>query len=325
MTLRNVRNETNMWKATMLKKKTVGAFAAILALTGTLLAGAPANAVTGQTTTSARAIPGLTCNLRMTGVTSSGQITERSYKTQQGLASITTTKLNPGRLGFVPRAVLPPAGAGGIEYVNKNFYANSSNGGFYSVSAIGPRSYSDVKVTATRLALTWGGTRLMVASAKATSSGRYVYGLTDSGALGRYVLGSGAPKYRVVVGNSGWQGVKTLAYDRPGFVPGTTRTADVLLATTVDGKLVEYTIPHDKPSQWSRRDLKSATWGNFKYLSAATCGEWGKPNQPRMLLGVLGNGDVYLYLDKRNDDSSGADIVGYGKIASGWTEKLYQN
>ncbi|WP_411734430.1 hypothetical protein [Paeniglutamicibacter sp.] len=308
----------------MLKKKTAGALAAIVALAATLLAGSPATADSGQTTTSARAIPGMNCYFGATGVTSSGQITERRYVTQQGVAEITTTKLNPGRLGFVPRAVLPPGGAGGIEFVNKGFYANSSDGGFYSVTAIGPKSYNDVKVTATRLAVTWGQTRLMVSSAAGNSTGRYVYGLTDSGALGRYVLGVGAPKSRVVVGNSGWQGVKTLAYDRQTVIAGTTRTADVLLATTVDGKLVEYTIPHDRPYQWSRKDLKSATWGNFKYLSGASCGEWGKPNQPRMLLGVLGNGDVYLYLDKRNDDNSGADIVGYGKIASGWTEKLYQ-
>ncbi|ASN40246.1 hypothetical protein [Paeniglutamicibacter terrestris] len=308
----------------MLKKKTVGSIVAILALAGTLLGGGPANAVDGQTTSAARAIPGLTCNWQARGVTSSGQLTERHYTTRDSVATISTEKYNPGRLSFVPRAVLPPGGAGGIEFVNESFYANSSDGGFYSVTAIGPKSYNDVKVTATRMAVTWGQTRLMVASSKATSAGQFIYGLTDSGALGRYVFnGAGGPKSRVVVGNSGWQGIKTLAFDREGVVAGTTRTADVLLATTIDGRLVEYTIPHDKPAQWSRRDLKSATWGNFKYLGSATCGEWGKPNQPRMLLGVLGNGDVYLYLDKRNDDSSGADIIGYGKIASGWTEKLY--
>ena len=308
----------------MLKKKTAGAVAALLALTGSLMIGAPAMAAVGETTAPAPVLPVGYCSLKVTGVTAAGQITQRGYNTQPGVAKTTTVKYGPGRLGFVPRAMLPPGGAGGIEAVNKSWYANSTDGGFYGITAIGPTSNNDVKVTATRLALTWGGTRLMVASAAGNSSGRYMYGLTDSGALGRYVYGAGAPKYRVVVGNSGWQGVKTLSYDRQTVIAGTKRTADVLLATTVDGKLAEYTIPHDTPAQWSRKDLKSSTWGNFVHLSSSTCGEWGKPGQPRMMLGVQASGDVYLYLDKRSDDGSGADIVGYGKIASGWTEKLYQ-
>jgi len=314
----------NHWKAMMLKNKKIAAAAAVVALAGSLLAGAPAMAGTGSTQVAAKGIPGVSCNLRATGVTPSGQLTRRSYSTAGGVGQIITKNYNPGRLGFVPRGILPPGGVGGIEFVNDSFYSNSADGGFYFHTAIGPMSYNDVKVTTSRMAVTWGATRLLVASPQATSAGQYVYGLTDSGALGRYVFnGATAPKNRVVVGDRGWQGVKTLTYDRPGFVPGTKRTADVLLATTVDGMLVEYTIPHDKPSQWSRKNLKTSTWGNFAFLTSATCGDYDAPNQKRMLLGVQPSGDVYLYLDKRNDDNSGADIVGYGKIATGWTEKLF--
>lgn len=310
----------------MLKKRRIGAVVAAIALAGSLVTAAPATAAVVSTKSAVKGIPGVTCDFSATGVTTSGQIIKRAYRTSGGKGTITTTKYNPGRLPFVPRGILPPGGAGGMEAINESFYSNSTDGGFYSHSVVGRTGNNDVKVTTKRMAVTWGQTRLLVGSYSGPATGGiFVYGLTDSGALGRYVFTGGtAPKNRVVVGNSGWKGVKTLQYDRPGKVPGTNRTADVLLATTADGMLVEYTIPHDKPSQWSRKNLKTSTWGNFVHLSSATCGEYNKPNQPRMLLGVQASGDVYLYLDKRNDDNSGADIVGYGRIATGWKDKIFK-
>ena len=310
----------------MLKKRSIGAVVASIALAASLVTAVPATAAVVSTKTAAKGIPGVTCDFRATGVTSSGQIIKRGYRTSGGKGTITTTMYNPGRLPFVPRGILPPGGAGGMEAVNESFYSNSTDGGFYSHTVIGRTGNNDVKVTSKRMAVTWGQTRLLVGSYSGPSTGGiYAYGLTDSGALGRYTFTGGtAPKNRVVVGNSGWKGVKTLQYDRPGKVAGTNRTADVLLATTADGMLVEYTIPHDKPSQWTRKNLKTSTWGNFVHLSSVTCGEYNKPNQPRMLLGVQASGDVYLYLDKRNDDNSGADIVGYGRIATGWKDKIFK-
>ncbi|NGZ99566.1 hypothetical protein G5V59_01970 [Nocardioides sp. W3-2-3] len=86
---------------------------------------------------------------------------------------------------------------------------------------------------------------------------------------------------------------------------------------------MEYTVPLDHPEQWTRVDLKSATWGGFKVLTTGDCFTASGAPAGRMLLGVLTNGDVYTYWDKNATDGSGADIVGYGKAAAGWTEKLY--
>lgn len=292
------------------------------------LAATPATASEGPVTVAAVG-PAAWCSVRLNGVVASGattgQITRRDYTTGGGKPSSTLQRYNPGRLGLVPRGfVTDPGGSGGMPYVNSFYLGNSTAGNFYRISAVGQTSTEDVKVSKVSLNTSWSSIRTLTATGSGTSNSSYIYGLTDGGAFYRYQYGyaGAAPYGRVTVGASGWQGIKTIDSTRTVTLPGTTRKADVFLTTTTDGRLREYTIPLDTPSKWTAVDLKTTSWGSFKALTSGECYTNGV-SAGRILLGILTNGDVYLYFDKNVNDRSGADIVNYGKISSGWTEKIF--
>ncbi|MFC7486093.1 hypothetical protein [Knoellia pratensis] len=294
-----------------------------------VVAASPAHASSGPVPVAAVG-PAAWCSIHLNGVVATGantgQITRRFYETRNGQPASTLDRYNPGRLGFVPRGlVTDPGGAGGIPAVNSFYLGNSAAGNFYRISAVGQNSSEEVKVTATSVGTSWSAIRTLTTTGSGGSNSNYIYGLSDAGGFYRYQYGpaSQAPYGRVTVGASGWQVVKTIARTRTVTLPGTTRQADVLLATTTDGKLVEYTVPLDQPAQWTRVDLKTTSWGGFKALHSGDCYNNSGAAVGRILLGVTTAGDVYLYHDKNANDGSGSDVVGYGKISSGWTEKIF--
>lgn len=314
-----------------MKRHQLGAVALTIGLSAAALAVVPsaAQASPVPAAVSAAAIPGvpstLTCYWRGKGVTASGQIIRRSVTYRDGKISVESNPYGPGRLPFVPRTATPPGGVGGYPFVNDYFAVTSKDGYFYQVSAVGQTSYNDVKVTAKRTAATWGGVRLMVtAGSYLPSDGQYAYGVHDSGGMYRYIVNDApAPHTRVTINTSGWKGVRTLSWVRSTTVPGTKRAADVLLATTSGGQLVEYTIPLDQPTKWTRKDLKPATWNVFNYVNQASCTNGMQNSATRLLVGVKPSGEVYLYLDKNGNDGSGADLTGLGRIATGWKDQLF--
>lgn len=294
-------------------KRLVSVAGAAVLAAGLLTVATPASAVV--------AVPG-TCTLRTLGVNSSKQILRRTYETHAGRATLSTVGYNPGRLSFVPKALVSEPGAGGRPFVNDHYLANHTNGYLYRVAAVGQTSYNDVQVTAKAVSSGWGSIRTLNFSGSGTSTGSYLYGLADNGGFYRYVYGSTtAPHSRVTIGASGWLGVRTIDYTRTITIPGTTRRADVLLATGSDGRLMEYTIPLDTPYRWTRRDLKTSGWNVFKSLQTEDCYVNGTASG-RVLIGVTPTGYTYLYHDRNAKDGSAADLVAYGKIATGWTEKF---
>lgn len=294
-------------------KKLMSVAGAVVLSAGLLTVATPANAVV--------AIPGAICTLRTLGVSPIGQVMRRKYETNNGTASLSGVGYNPGRFGFAPKALVNEPGAGGVPFVNDRYLANSTNGYLYRVSAVGQTSYNDVKITRTALSSGWGSIRTLNFSPSGTTTGSYLYGLADSGAFYRYVYGGTAPHSRVTIGASGWQGIRTIDYTRTVTIPGTTRKADVFLATSSDGRLMEYTIPLDTPAKWTRRDLITTGWNVFKSVQSEDCYVNGR-SSGRILIGVTTTNYAYLYHDRNATDSSAADLVGYGRIATGWTEKL---
>ncbi|MFD7159508.1 hypothetical protein ACFV9C_33250 [Kribbella sp. NPDC059898] len=281
---------------------------------GLLTVATPASAVVG--------VPGAVCTLRTLGISPGKQIVRREYYTNAGKATLSTVGYNPGRMTFVPRALVNEPGAGGAPYVNDHYLANYTNGYLYRVLAVGQTSYNDVQVSAKAVASGWGSIRSLNFSPSGTAGGNYLYGLADNGGFYRYVYGdTTAPHSRATIGSSGWLGVKTLDYDRTVTIPGTSRKADVFLATSSDGRLMEYTIPLDTPSKWTRRDLKTSGWNVFKSLQTEDCYVNGAASG-RILIGVTPAGSAYLYHDRNARDGSAADLVAYGNFATGWTEKF---
>lgn len=253
-------------------------------------------------------------------MTSTGAIVKRQYAS----GKLTSNTYNPGRLGFVPRGMLG-TGSGGMDFIGEGYLANSADGNLYSVGVSAKTSYNDVVITKKSVNQTWGSIRSLTWGSNLPNGNSLLYGLSDANGFYRYQTsaGSAAPHTRATIGASGWS-LNTITYDRTGVVAGTTRKADIFVATSAGGKLIEYTVPLDNPSQWSSKVLKASTWGGFKALQTGDCynSTTGKVSG-RVMIGVLKNGDVNLYFDKVATDGSGADIVGYGKIASGWTEKVY--
>lgn len=266
-------------------------------------------------------IPGdVVCNVRSVGVNADGYLIERSYYSEGGVGRTSTSTYSPEAIGFVPRALVARTDiTTSTGFRIPHFFATSTDGYIYDVR-VDLRNGNDNTTTSTKLAKTWGSVRTLNAQA----GNGYLYGLNDNGGFYRYTYQNGkvgAPTSRATIGTSGWQGVKTLAYTARG-VSG----ADTFVATTTAGQLVEYTIPHNNPAAWSRVTLKSSTWGNFSSLSTGTCfSRSGPASTGSVWLGIQPSGDAYLYYDKNQNDHSGADIVGYGKVASGWTEKYYSN
>ncbi len=284
-----------------------------------VIAGAGLAVSTSSPAAAATAPPG-DCFLNFLGVNSAGAIVKRQYTN----GSLSAHTYNPGRLGFVPRGMVG-TGTGGMDFIGEGYLANRSDGNLYGVGVNAKTSYNDVVITKTSVNKTWGSIRSLTWGSALPNGNGLLYGLSDSNGFYRYQTSdtAPAPHTRATIGSSGWA-LNTIAYDRSGYVPGTSRKADIFVATSTGGQLIEYTVPLDKPSEWSRKTLKAATWGNFKALKTGNCYSTttGKKSG-RILIGVHINGDAYLYFDKNATDGSGADITGYGKLSTGWLEKIY--
>lgn len=131
-----------------------------------------------------------------------------------------------------------------------------------------------------------------------------LYRLTEEGRLDRYTHSDGGLKNRTPVFTYGGVPLRTVAVDREITWKG--EKADLLLTTTQDGRLREYIVPLDKPSQWTSRNVATSGWGRYSQISTSSCGDTG-----RVILGRKDNGRISAWYDRNATDGSDADISGH--------------
>ncbi|MFI1889285.1 peptidoglycan DD-metalloendopeptidase family protein [Streptomyces jumonjinensis] len=101
-----------------------------------------------------------------------------------------------------------------------------------------------------------------------------------------------------------------------GFVLKTLASSgdDRLIATTADGRLLQYTI--NAAGDWSSAELIASGWSGFTHLVSPGGG---------LYYGVTAANGMYWYQDRNPADQSGADIEYHNNDpvdASGWTQTL---
>ncbi|MGQ7311316.1 hypothetical protein ACUOFU_06405 [Microbacterium arabinogalactanolyticum] len=302
------------------------ALGAVLAGAALVIAGAATPAMgeeTPQVKTTALA-SNLSCGVEVLALDSQQRIVKHRYSSNNGVASWSTATWDDSQLGFTPRSMVKK-GSKGAEDPNAlgssgiDFYANSSDGSFYLV---GVDMFGGI--TKKLVNSTWGKVRLMAGVPQLSGTqGAYVYAIHDSGAFYRYNTPTGPSNlYGATLVGTNWSGVKTLTWLTFKYLstaPGS--GADVLLATTNAGQLVEYTIPHADPTKWTRKDVRPTSWQNLTSLTVGSCA--GTLQTP--FIGTLSNGDAYLYLDKNSDQPASTDILAYGRIATGWGPSFYSS
>lgn len=291
-----------------------------LAVTGAVVPAAASDS--GQTPTTP--LPSsMSCGVDVVALDAQNRVTAHRYSSEAGSAYWRTEVRETTELGFTPRAIAVKGsnGAGDPNSLGSSgiqFYANSADGSFY---LIGVNEFGGI--TKKLVNSTWGKVRLMAAVPTLSGQpGAFVYAIHDSGGLYRYSTPTGPENLRgtTYIG-SGWGGVKTLTWYSIKTLPDGT-SADVLLATTTAGQLVEYTIPHNYPTKWTRKDIRSSTWQNITSLTPGNC-VGGTTGWETPFIGTLSNGEAYLYLDKHSQQQASTDILMYGRIATGWGPHFY--
>jgi hypothetical protein len=264
------------------------------------------------------------CYWWMEGVDSAGVPQSLRYN-KQGL---TIEALGPGSLGYVPRDIAYPNGdnGGGLPSTGpatfEMFWFTLDGPNLREVTqtrTIQMPEGANISTTyATRVMSTsWSGVR-QIAIGK---NREFMYGLTANG-LVRYRLSGedGAATVRTdsVVATTGWAGVRSLTYSRTVTWQGS--DAEVFLALTKAGGLVEYIIPLDDPTKWVRKDLRSSSWQDVVAVSLSGCDE---SNDAASYTAVTSNGDLYLYSEANGNDFRGDDIRRVGRLASPWSATPY--
>lgn len=144
-------------------------------------------------------------------------------------------------------------------------------------------------------------------------AGTSLYRSTES-----YVDGVFTLSPPVKLAGSGWDGVKTLVYERSG---GTGSTAvDVLIGTKANGELKEWRINRAAPTKITSKVLRASGWAGFTSLSTGYCD--AHPNG-RPLLGITAAGNASVFFDALKTDGVGTDIKGGSLGSLGWTAKAY--
>jgi hypothetical protein len=144
-------------------------------------------------------------------------------------------------------------------------------------------------------------------------AGTSLYRSTES-----YVNGVLTLSRPVKLAGTGWDGVKTLVYERSG---GTgTAAVDVLIGTKANGELKEWRINRATPTRITSKVLRASGWAGFTSLSTGYCD--AHPNG-RPLLAITATGSASVYFDALKTDGIGTDIKGGWLGSLGWTAKAY--
>lgn len=212
-----------------------------------------------------------------------------------------------GYFPFVPVSMVPYGSAGGPDDEHGNRQGISSSfvidpaGKMRSIT----HKYSSDKegnpvaeiTENTVIGPGWQGTEDL------TYSYGKLYRLTETGRLTRYTHVDGGLKDKTSVFSSGGVGLRTVAF--AGETTWKGEEADLLLTTTRDGRLREYIVPVDDPTDWTARNLATSGWGDISQISTSTCGDDG-----RAITARHDNGRVSTWYDRDAGDFSAADITG---------------
>jgi hypothetical protein len=278
---------------------------------------AVADAPAAATGTSARALARTTpqqCSILIAGVRPDTTLVGFRYEKGRVDSEVA------GKIGWVPRTMTTVTDLKSAETV---FWAIREDGMLYRITV--QADDGGVRVAAKRVARGWGEVRVLAAGSPTGDSGvTYLYGLTVTGGLKRYVTSPDGQRLLSArtIATTGWSDIRTLSFDRvqltgPGARP---READVMLATTRRGYLAEFAFPRTTYLMWTRTNLRTSTWGGWATLTSGFC-DSDQPSRP--IMGVRPSGEAFLYVDQNGNDGWGGDIGRGTRVATWSGAKLY--
>jgi hypothetical protein len=298
----------------------VGAAAAGTLLMG-LLAAAPA-----------QARGSLECYAEVPGVTARGVPTTYLFEAGHG----SSQNRGPGTLGYQPRDVAYPHHPAGAASPGLASRASAVTSYWFTLAGSELREVREVDLRDATGLLTSASYRTRVvhkhwAGVRQISIGRdrdALYVLTNTDQLLRYRLsgpdGSTTAKLDDTIG-IGFGSIGTFEYARSTNQGG--EAADVFLATDADsGELLEFTIPLDDPTAYTRTVLASEGWGDLR--SAGRTASCLNPRSGRSYDGIVTvdlDGNIRLWTDRHARDGDGSDIVRRGVLKTGWKPLAYND
>ncbi len=222
-------------------------------------------------------------------------------------------------LGWVPTAH-QQIGASGDDtsFRSTEYAARAGQARLFKVSRVGELvdgTWRIKSMSASHIGVGYAGTRILASASPYLYhvAGTSLYRSTES-----YVDGVFTLSPPVKLAGSGWDGVKTLVYERSG---GTGSAAvDVLIGTKANGELKEWRINRATPTRIASKVLRASGWAGFTSLSTGYCD--AHPNG-RPLLGITVAGKASVYFDALKTDGVGTDIKGGSLGSLGWTAKAY--
>lgn len=311
-----------MQKSTRPGPARLGTIVATVALgASALFAPVAANADSATTAASVKPTPGTSsCQVTMRGVSSTQRIVSYTYSSENGKATLYTSKDESGQVGFVPKAFAKKESKGSgspdaLGPTGNDYYAIAPDGNLWLIGVNHDGSLVQKKVNST-----WGGVRSITAvPAISGTPGANLFALTTAGGLNRYTIPAGptAPTGTTVISSSGWQNIKTLSYSHSVILPSQD-AGDVFIATAKDGRLIEYTFPRKTPAKWTSKVVAASSWQNITSMAIGSC-----LGDAQAWIGTLSNGDAYLYYDKNSATPLQSDLAGLGRIATGWTPNTF--
>ncbi len=225
-----------------------------------------------------------------------------------------------GKIGWVPRTMTTVTD---LQAEETYFWAIRDDGTLYRISVV--QDDGGVRVDAKRVAGGWGEIRVLAAGSPTGDTGvTYLYGLTVTGGLKRYVTSPDGERLlsAKTIATTGWNDIRTLSFDRVQLTGPRTnpREADVMLAITRRGYLAEFAFPRTTYLMWNRTNLRTSTWNVFSTVTSGFC-DSDRPSRP--IMAVTPAGAAYLYVDQNGNDRWGGDISRGTKVATWSGVKLY--
>ena len=275
---------------------------------------------------------GLQCSAYVHGATPRGVPATFRYDDGKKV----TEARGPDALGYQPRDLALPhyPGAGHAPAAHQaaritSYWFTLSGTQLSEVTEVDRRNQSGVLVSAeyaTRVVRkNWAGARQI-------SIGQdrdYLYALTNTDQLLRYRLtgedGNTSAMLDQVVG-VGFAAIGTFEYTRSVTDDEGVRS-DVFLATDADsGELLEFAIPQDDPTAYTRTVLQETGWTDM--VSVGRLASCLNPETGRSYDGIVGvdlEGTVRLWTDRDSRDGLGDDITGRGVLKDHWKPMAYSD
>lgn len=268
----------------------------------------------------------LQCYAEVPGATARGVPTTFVY--DDGQASSQTR--GPDDLGYQPRDVAYPHELGeGRATPTTSHWFTLSGDQLREVTEVDRRDAHGLLVSARYethvVRQHWGGARQISIGADRS----FLYVLTNTDQLLRYRLsgrdGDTSVKLSGTVG-VGFGTIGTFEYARTATADDGTRS-DVFLATDADsGALLEFAIPVDDPTAYTRTVLAAEGWLGMQSVGrTASCLNTRSGRSYDGIVSVDLDGQVRLWTDRDAADGLGDDIVRRGVLKAVWKPLAYSD